>query len=202
MRYWNIFFLFLQWRQLAWNVRSCFTGDNWHEMWNPVLWENKKKYHQLIVCWFGQRPRRLRKQDILGTFFTFFYKTDNFYDFLFAFLHISPLPKWVSSVKGQNLLPLEAVLYFQSSPFWEWRCQPRWLSWMHVQLKVRRILIQTPPSRQCSFVEIDREIPSTVILLLPLIQEGHFIVSFWWKNVHNTGEPLTGLNLLSKSVVR
>ena len=42
--------------------------------------------------------------------------------------------------------------------------------------------------RQHSFVEIDHEIFSTVILSLPLIQEGQFtVVSFWQKNVHNTG---------------
>ena len=41
-------------------------------------------------------------------------------------------------------------------------------------------------SRQHSFVEIDHEIFSTVILSLPLIQEGA-VVSFWRKNVHDTG---------------
>ena len=59
---------------------------------------------------------------------------------------------------------------------------------------------------QHSFMEIDHEIFSTVILSLPLIQEGQFSVSdifyghslpsadsrravfsFWRKNVHNTG---------------
>ena len=40
--------------------------------------------------------------------------------------------------------------------------------------------------RQHSFVEIDREIFSTVILSLPLIQEGQLSVS-GRKNVHNTG---------------
>ena len=39
--------------------------------------------------------------------------------------------------------------------------------------------------RQHSFVEIDHEIFSTVILSLPLIQEA--VVSFLQKNVHNTG---------------
>ena len=59
--------------------------------------------------------------------------------------------------------------------------------------------------RQHSFVEIDHEIFSMVILSLPLIQEGQLsvsifyghslpsadsrraVVSFWRKNVHNTG---------------
>ena len=40
--------------------------------------------------------------------------------------------------------------------------------------------------RQHCFVEIDHEIFSTVILPLPLIQEGQLSV-FWRKNVHNTG---------------
>ena len=40
--------------------------------------------------------------------------------------------------------------------------------------------------QQHSFLEIDHEIFSTVILSLPLIQEGQ-LVSFWRKNVHNTG---------------
>ena len=40
--------------------------------------------------------------------------------------------------------------------------------------------------RQHSFVEIDHEIFSTVILSLPLIQEGQLSVS-GEKNVHNTG---------------
>ena len=35
----------------------------------------------------------------------------------------------------------------------------------------------TPPDRQHSFVNIDREIFSTVILCLPLIQEGQLSVS-------------------------
>ena len=40
--------------------------------------------------------------------------------------------------------------------------------------------------RQHSFVEIDHEIFSTVILSLPLIQKGQLSV-FWRKDVHNTG---------------
>ena len=55
-----------------------------------------------------------------------------------------------------------------------------------------------PGGRQHSFMEIDHQIFSTVILCLPLIQEGQF----WRKNVHNTGKPLRGLSLPSKRVVR
>ena len=42
------------------------------------------------------------------------------------------------------------------------------------------------PHQTYSFVEIDHEIFSTVILSLPLIQEGQLSVS-GEKNVHNTG---------------
>ena len=52
-----------------------------------------------------------------------------------------------------------------------------------------------------SFMEIDREVFSWVILSLPLIQEGQLSVS-GKRNVHNTDKPLRGLSLSSKSVVR
>ena len=55
--------------------------------------------------------------------------------------------------------------------------------------------------RQHSFVEIDHEIFSTVILSLSLIQEGQLSVS-GEINVHNTGKPLRGLSLPSKRVAR
>ena len=43
--------------------------------------------------------------------------------------------------------------------------------------------VRPPLGQHHFFVEIDHEIFSTVILSLWLIQG----VSFWWKNVHNTG---------------
>ena len=27
------------------------SGDNLHEMSNPVFWEKKEKYRQFVVCW-------------------------------------------------------------------------------------------------------------------------------------------------------
>ena len=48
---------------------------------------------------------------------------------------------------------------------------------MHVRLVIRRLWVQPPPGRQHSFVEIDHEIFSTVILSLSLIQEGQLSVS-------------------------
>ena len=47
----------------------------------------------------------------------------------------------------------------------------------HVRLVIRRLRVRTPPGRQHSFVEIDHEIFSTVILSLPLIQERQLSVS-------------------------
>ena len=55
--------------------------------------------------------------------------------------------------------------------------------------------------RQHSFVEIGHDIFSMVILSLPLIQR-RAVVSFWPKNVHNTGERLREVSLPSKRVVR
>ena len=42
---------------------------------------------------------------------------------------------------------------------------------------IRRLWVQRPPGRQHSFMEIDHEIFSMVILSLPLIQEGQLSVS-------------------------
>ena len=53
--------------------------------------------------------------------------------------------------------------------------KPWWLSWMHIQLVIRRLWVQPPPGGQHSFVEINREIYSKVFL--PLIQEGQLSFS-------------------------
>ena len=37
---------------------------------------------------------------------------------------------------------------------------------------------------------------------LPSPDSRRAVVSFWWKNVHNTGKPLRGLSLSSKHMVR
>ena len=55
--------------------------------------------------------------------------------------------------------------------------QPWWLSWMRIRQVIRRLQVRPPPGWQYSFVEIDHEIFSTVILSLPLIQEGQLSVS-------------------------
>ena len=55
--------------------------------------------------------------------------------------------------------------------------RPRWLSWMRRPTETRRSGFNPRRGRQHSFVEIDHEIFSTVILSLPLIQEGQLSVS-------------------------
>ena len=60
----------------------------------------------------------------------------------------------------------------------EGRGRPRWLSWMHRPTGDQEVAGSTPrQGRQYSFVEIDHEIFSTVILSLPLILEGQLLVS-------------------------
>ena len=46
-----------------------------------------------------------------------------------------------------------------------------------LQIMIRRLWVQHPPGRQHFFMEIDHEIFSTVILFLPLINEGQLSVS-------------------------
>ena len=46
-----------------------------------------------------------------------------------------------------------------------------------IRLETRRSRVQPPPRSAATFVEIDHEIFSTVILSLPLIQEGQLSVS-------------------------
>ena len=53
----------------------------------------------------------------------------------------------------------------------------RWLSRMCVRLVIRRLRVRPPPSWQDSFVVIDHEIFSAVILSLPLIQGGQLSFS-------------------------
>ena len=50
---------------------------------------------------------------------------------------------------------------------------------------VQEVAGSVPPDRQHSFVEIDHEIFSKVILSLPDLRRA--VVIFWQKNMHNTG---------------
>ena len=55
--------------------------------------------------------------------------------------------------------------------------KPASVAWMRVRLADQEVAGSIPPGRQHSFVEIDNEILSMVILSLPLIQEGRLSVS-------------------------
>ena len=55
--------------------------------------------------------------------------------------------------------------------------RPWWRSWMRIRLETRKSRVRSPPRSATFFVEIDHEIFSTVILSLPLIQEGQLSVS-------------------------
>ena len=48
---------------------------------------------------------------------------------------------------------------------------------MRVRLVIMRLWVRLPPGRQHSFMETDHDVFSTVILSLPLIQEGQLSVS-------------------------
>ena len=61
-------------------------------------------------------------------------------------------------------------------------CQSLWLSWIRSPTGDEEVAGSTP----AEVGEIDSEIFSTVILSLPLISR-RAVVSFWQKNVHNTG---------------
>ena len=70
-----------------------------------------------------------------------------------------------------------------------------------VRLETRRSRVQPPPSSATFFrgdwswnIFYGHSFPST--------DSRRAIVSFWRKNVHSTGEPLRGLSLPSKRVVR
>ena len=56
-------------------------------------------------------------------------------------------------------------------------CRHRWPSWTRVRLVIRGLRVRLPPGRRHSCVETDHEIFSTIILSLPLIQEGQWSVS-------------------------
>ena len=75
------------------------------------------------------------------------------------------------SSKGTRLAPLKPKQYHDFG-------RPRWLSWIRRLTGDQEVAGSTRcRGRQHSFVEIDHEIFSTVILSLPLIQKGQLSVS-------------------------
>ena len=69
----------------------------------------------------------------------------------------------------------------------------RWLSWMRVRLETRRSLVWPPP-RSATFFREDWSWNIFYGHSLPSADSRRAVVSFWRKNVHNTGWPLRGLS--------
>ena len=82
-----------------------------------------------------------------------------------------------STVKSGLLLSDMQTWYVYCLLCFRMQCRPWWLSWVCVRLVIRKLRVRPPPSRQHSFIEMDHEIFSTVILSLPLIQEWALSVS-------------------------
>ena len=70
-----------------------------------------------------------------------------------------------------------------------------------VRLETRRSRVQPPPM-SATFFHGDWSWNIFYSHSLPSADSRRAVVSFWRKNVHNTGKPLRGLNLPSKCVVR
>ena len=79
--------------------------------------------------------------------------------------------------------------------------RPRWLSLMHVWLVIRRLQVWPPPG-MATFFHGYWSWNTLCGHSLPSADSRRVFVSFWQKNVHNSGQPLRGLSLPSKSVVR
>ena len=82
--------------------------------------------------------------------------------------------------------------------------------WMRVRLETRRLRVRIPP-RSATFFRGDwswnifygHAFPSADSRRAVVSADSRrAVVSSWRKNVHNTGEPLRGLSLLSKRVAR
>ena len=129
---------------------------------------------------------------------------------------------WLSTFSGSNSIrrgiQLRTVQHFMSQslslsllyclnmtyriqPNYRTVCRPRWLSWMCRPTDDQEVLGSTP----AEVGNIFRRDWSWNIFYghsLPSADSRRAVVSFWRKNVHNTGKPLRGLSLPSKRVVR
>ena len=65
-------------------------------------------------------------------------------------------------------------------------CRPRWRSWMRVRLETRRSRVRPPP-RSATFFRGDWSWNIFYGHSLPSADSRRAVVSFWRKNVHNTG---------------
>ena len=116
------------------------------------------------------------------------YKRDNFFDFLFVFFHTKTILKG-SALTGEQILPFQNRSFqswglndFENYFFW----RPRWLSWMRRPTGARRLWVQ-PPLRSATFFRGDWSWNIFYGHSFPSIDSRRAVVSFWQKNVHNTG---------------
>ena len=64
--------------------------------------------------------------------------------------------------------------------------RPRWLSWMRVRLEIRKLRVR-PPTWSATFFRGDWSWETSCGHFLPSAESRRAVVSFWRKNVHNTG---------------
>ena len=84
----------------------------------------------------------------------------------------------IASLEKRELIASNAFYCFVTYHIQPYYCRPLWLSWVRPPTGDQEVVGFDPRrGRQHSFVEIDREIFSTIILSLPLIQEGLLSVS-------------------------
>ena len=83
----------------------------------------------------------------------------------------------VGGTGGRGLLVFLLFLYCHYPHTFQRKSQPQWLSWMCVRLVIRRLWVWSGWVGNILLWRFDHEIFSTVILSLPLIQEGQLSVS-------------------------
>ena len=64
--------------------------------------------------------------------------------------------------------------------------RPLWLNWMHVRLVIRKLRVR-PPTWSATFFRGDWSWKTSCGHSLPSADSRRAVVSFWRKNVHNTG---------------
>ena len=119
-----------------------------------------------------------------------------------------PTPGSWSAVRRGTDCAMEPALQHKTQPnLWMMTCisysngRPRWLSWLRVRLETRRSRVR-PPSRSATFFRGDWSWNIFYGHSHPSTDSRRAVVSFWRKNVHNTGNSFRGLSLPSKRVLR
>ena len=162
----DIYANYLQWRQFAWNVKTCFLGKIRKNISKCCLLKflpselSAKKYLKMssAAVAIGTSNRHNCSCSRWHFNFFFFFKGNGY------------------TVREGNSIRI-VFASFCKGVYSKRRDWSRWLSWMSIRLVIRRLLVWPLPGWQHSFVKIDHEIFSTVILSLPLIQEGQLSVS-------------------------